>query len=179
MMPMTPVWNGAEWSSVIALPAWRSFRHTHPDDQVEVVFLPGEGPDDVPPSPIQISTVMHVVGIQEELRSVVEMSVRKYYDGLRHKYVEPLLRVAHFVGDITTDLPENPDPFTFGRLHELDGLFVHSFATSGLAYVGFSFRARWEPEHGVGVLTHDRRVVAVGGADTALLTWIAEQDTTA
>jgi hypothetical protein len=44
------------------------------------------------------------------------------------------------------------------------------------AYLGFSFHVAWEPEHGLGVMVHGRRIVDVGGADTSFLEWIAERD---
>lgn len=36
--------------------------------------------------------------------------------------------------------------------------------------------ASWDAEHGLGVMLHRDRVVKVGGADTALLEWIAAND---
>lgn len=44
------------------------------------------------------------------------------------------------------------------------------------ALSGFRVRVQVDPEHGLGVLTHDTRVVEVGGADTAILLWIARRD---
>jgi Domain of unknown function (DUF6985) len=47
---------------------------------------------------------------------------------------------------------------------------------SGRAYVGFEFSAFWDPEHGFGVLTHRRRVVAIDDAETAEDIATAEKD---
>jgi hypothetical protein len=44
------------------------------------------------------------------------------------------------------------------------------------AYIGFELGCVWEEEHGFGVMTHGTRVVAHGGADTAILEWVAERD---
>jgi Domain of unknown function (DUF6985) len=46
----------------------------------------------------------------------------------------------------------------------------------GVSYVGVELFSRWDREHGAGVLVHGSRVVEVGGADTAILLWIAERD---
>jgi hypothetical protein len=173
---MTPVWNGKEWTCEIALPAWRSFLHARTTDRVDVVLLLDEDHPDASPSEAQLATIAHIVAVQDEIRLAVEGAMRKYYDDVRPKYVAFALRAPNFMGDIATNMPENPDPSTFAHLHELDGVFVHPIVAGDLAYVGFSFRATWDPEHGVGVMTHDRRTVDVGGADTALLTWIARKN---
>ncbi len=41
---------------------------------------------------------------------------------------------------------------------------------------GYEFGCRWDDEHGLGAMTHAGRVVEVGGADTAILEWIATGD---
>jgi hypothetical protein len=46
----------------------------------------------------------------------------------------------------------------------------------GIPYAGFEFGCTWDDEHGLGVLMHGTRAVDIGGADTAFLLWIAEQD---
>ena len=46
----------------------------------------------------------------------------------------------------------------------------------GAAYVGYEFGCAWEEEHGLGLMMHQGRIVAMGGADTAILEWIAEKD---
>jgi hypothetical protein len=43
-------------------------------------------------------------------------------------------------------------------------------------YVGIEFFCKWDEEHGVGVLLHRNRVVRIGGAETAFMSWIAEED---
>jgi hypothetical protein len=56
------------------------------------------------------------------------------------------------------------------------GVNVHQVSRDGLPYVGIEFATRWDPEHGAGVLINGERVVEVGGADSAILLWIAERD---
>lgn len=45
----------------------------------------------------------------------------------------------------------------------------------GLAAVGFEFDCDWDPEAGVGVLTHDGQPILTGQADVACLEWKAKQ----
>ena len=46
----------------------------------------------------------------------------------------------------------------------------------GHAYIGFDFGCAWDEEHGLGVMVHRERVVAIGQADTASFAWIATDD---
>jgi hypothetical protein len=62
------------------------------------------------------------------------------------------------------------------RLLTLGEVTVHPVDVAGVPYVGVQFEARWDDEHGAGVLLHGLRVVDVGLADTAYLLWIAERD---
>ncbi len=45
----------------------------------------------------------------------------------------------------------------------------------GLAAVGFEFDCDWNPEAGVGILTHDGQPILAGQADVACLEWKASQ----
>jgi hypothetical protein len=72
-----------------------------------------------------------------------------------------------------------PDITTGEDLRPLIGLHsvnVHPLKKNGMPYLGFEFGCTWDEEHGLGVLTHGTRVVEVGGADTAILLWLAEKD---
>ncbi len=58
----------------------------------------------------------------------------------------------------------------------LQNITIFRVVRGEVAYVGYGFACDWDPEHGAGVMTHGDRVVAVGGADTAVLSWIAKRD---
>ncbi|MDA7028234.1 hypothetical protein PJ311_16910 [Bacillus sp. CLL-7-23] len=61
-------------------------------------------------------------------------------------------------------------------LIELCNIHIHDVSNDGMAYVGYELACTWEEEHGLGVMTHKNRIVAIGGADTSILSWIAEHD---
>lgn len=46
----------------------------------------------------------------------------------------------------------------------------------GYAYYGVQFVCSWDQEHNLGAMLYKTRVVAIGGDDTAFLSWIAEED---
>lgn len=58
----------------------------------------------------------------------------------------------------------------------LQSIHIHDVSGGELAYVGYGFSSSLDREHGVGVMALGERVVEVGGADTAILAWIAERD---
>ncbi len=55
-------------------------------------------------------------------------------------------------------------------------IYIMDIETDNIAYCGIDFHCRWDEEHGLGLMIHKRRIVKVGGADTAFTTWIAEDD---
>jgi hypothetical protein len=58
----------------------------------------------------------------------------------------------------------------------LGNVIVHRVSRDGVAYVGFEMGCTWDVEHGLGVMMHQSRVIEFGGADTAILEWVAEKD---
>lgn len=58
---------------------------------------------------------------------------------------------------------------------QLEEIHVLPVERDGLCYMGYAFGCRWD-EDGIGVMTCGSRVVEVGGRDTALLCWLAEDD---
>ena len=76
----------------------------------------------------------------------------------------------------TTLIHPVADAGDFRRLTGLHAVHVHQVTKDGVPYVGFEFGCTWDDEHGLGILMHGQRAVEIGGADTAFLLWIAEQD---
>ena len=52
---------------------------------------------------------------------------------------------------------------------------MHQIAKDGKPYVEVELGCTWEVEHGLGVLLHGATPLEVGGADTAILLWIAKR----
>jgi hypothetical protein len=160
------------WVCTAHLPAWHDLLEASIADRIECIFLTDENEPDAE----LVRTLRRVVEHQSSLKENVIGAMTRHYHSVRSKYVALARKQPNFMGDPDVSMPENPNRVTFAALHQLQALFVHPIMREGLAYVGFSFNAHWEPEHGLGVMAHDGRVVEVGGADTAFLTWIAEKD---
>jgi len=74
------------------------------------------------------------------------------------------------------ELPKKVDRAELESLVTLVAIHIHWAHRDKVAYLGYELRCAWDTEHGVGVMTHQDRVVAVGQADTAILGWLAERD---
>ena len=76
-------------------------------------------------------------------------------------------------------LPEVARPDLLTSVIGLSGVRLFRAAKNGTAYVGYLFRCAWDEEHGLGISTHENRVVEIGSADVALVEWHAEADAVA
>jgi hypothetical protein len=57
---------------------------------------------------------------------------------------------------------------------ELTSIHIHGASAAGVAIVGYELACAWDTEHGLGVLVHGDRVLKIGGADVAILRWMAD-----
>ncbi|MGE7022458.1 DUF6985 domain-containing protein [Solibacillus cecembensis] len=55
-------------------------------------------------------------------------------------------------------------------------MYILDVSRDGLPYIGCIFSCKWDDEHAFGAMLHKDRVVEIGGADTAFLSWIAQND---
>ena len=99
---------------------------------------------------------------------------RSLLTGLLEQYPSLRRKYAHFVQPAQMPAVRSTDDFR--SLIGLHSLNVHQVEKDGLPYVGFELGCTWDDEHGLGVLMHGTRVVEIGGADTAILLWMAERD---
>ena len=74
------------------------------------------------------------------------------------------------------DLPTITSVEGLTKVIALEEINVHQISKDEVPYVGYQFSCSWDEEHGLGVLMHDKRLIEVGGSDTAFLLWIAERD---
>lgn len=55
-------------------------------------------------------------------------------------------------------------------------IFILEVSKGGFPYIGCLFSCKWDEEHAFGAMMYKDRVVEIGGADTAFLSWIAQND---
>ncbi len=163
-------WDGYFWKTTVRLDAWRGWlldSAASSDGTVDVTFAP-EGREEAPLREAEVELVRRAVRHEREMQNVLLAALLPRYAALRADY-------AHEMEDERL-MPPVRDVDGFRPLIGLDSLNVHQIEKAGRPYVGFEFGCTWDDEHGLGVLMHGTRVVEIGGADTAILLWIARKD---
>ena len=172
-------WDECFWSAQVALPSWRGFqsrrgpygsvdRSAPSDGVVEHIFAP-EGRGEEPLTAWELAIVQWLLDRETAVCSAALDAVYGNYEQLREAYGFEEEERTEFM----PDLRRKEDLTALIGLHSVH---VHQISGSGVPYVGFELGCTWDPEHELGVLMHGTRVVEVGGADTAMLLWIAERD---
>ena len=172
-------WDGYFWTTTVRLDAWRGFQSRRgaygsldsaapSDGTVDVTFAP-EGREEAPLREAEVELVRWAVRHEGEMQNALLAALLLRYAALR---AEP-----DYADAIEDELmPPVRDVDGFRPLIGLHSLNVHQIEKAGRPYVGFEFGCTWDDEHGLGVLMHGKRVVKIGGADTAILLWIARED---
>lgn len=68
------------------------------------------------------------------------------------------------------------------KIHDFRGImkpkriYILDVEKDGMLYLGFHFDCTWDEEHNFGIMLYKDRVIKMGGADVAFLSWIAEED---
>ena len=169
-------WHECFWKATVCLPDWGGFQSRRgpsatkdlspSDGTIEIVFAP-EGRDDSPLKESEIDLVRWAVRNSAEMQRSLLDALLAAYPSLQEKY------------EGLAEPDEIPSIHSVDDLRSLIGLHsvtVHQIENGEVPYVGFEFGCTWDSEHGLGVLMHGTRVVEIGGADTAILLWIAKDD---
>ena len=138
------------------------------DGSVTITFAP-EGRDKSPLTADEHQLVQWLLDHDTELKSALLAGLLAEYPKQQELYGYEGSERAEYMPDVLS-------ADDFRKLIGLYGVNLHPLQKDGLPYLGFEFGCTWDVEHGLGVLMHGTRVVEVGGADTAILLWIAERD---
>jgi uncharacterized protein DUF6985 len=167
------------WTAQTVLPSWSGFQSRRgaygsqdtakpSDGAVRIVFAP-EGRDTSPLTAEDTSLIEWFLQREALVSAAVLSSLLKAYPSLQRDYGYSGKEKAQLMPDVLKSAD-------FRELIGLHTVFVHPLDKNGVPYLGFELGCTWDIEHGLGVLMHGLRVVQVGGADTAFLLWIAQQD---
>jgi hypothetical protein len=176
-MPQFSLEDGRSWTANVTLPSWRGFQSRKDvygardsavpsDGRVRIVFAP-EGRGSEPLTEAELSAVRWVMDHEASLANALLSSLLKEYPLLQDQYSDEMK------GELMPDVQSVDD---LRALIGLSSVNVHQVQKDGVPYIGFEFGCTWDEEHGLGILMHGTRTVQIGGADTAILLWIAEED---
>lgn len=138
------------------------------DGTVKIHCIPEE---DLPPSPEQIAAIDFIRENPQAVRSAMFAAVEKAYEEMKEAYGFDPDDASH-----REWFPEVTEPEEYARVFDVGFLFLLDNALDGVAYVGLECGCTWDDEHGLGIVLHRDRVIAVGQADTAFNGWEAEDD---
>ncbi len=179
--PFPPLkWDEFCWRGTDVLPAWAGFqsrrgdygavdRNEPSDGSVSVIVTPRK--ERRPPSAEQAAAYRYLQSRQDAIRDAVLHHLFGEYPGLRQKF-EAFLEPE----DLDEVMPSIESPHELRALIGLASVLFHDVAKDDIGYVGLELGCTWDMEHGLGVMLHQSRIVAFGGADSAILEWIAEED---
>ncbi|MEM5468572.1 DUF6985 domain-containing protein [Celeribacter marinus] len=159
--------NEVWWQADVQLPAWSDFTK---GGMAGLTFAP-EGRDEAPMDADEVALTTWVEDNQERQKQPLLNAVLEAYPGFRNQFFE-----NYDIDENEEDLPTITSEDGLATVIALEKINVHQISKDGVPYVGYQFSCRWDEEHGLGVLMHDKRVIEVGGTDTAFLLWIAERD---
>jgi hypothetical protein len=118
-----------------------------------------------PPTNAQAAAYKHLRSNAKRIAATIQKRILVNYGELQGQYVD-------FVEP--DEMPDITDPDDLRQLIAFSGVYLHRVAKKGISYAGVQLDCTWDNEHGLGVMMHRSRVVKLGGADTALLEWVAE-----
>lgn len=155
------------WQANVKLPAWSNFTQ---GDTTKLIFAP-EGRDGAPMDANEFALTAWVEENYEKQKPPLLNAVVEAYPDFRDQFFED-----HDMEENEEALPTISSVDELTKVLALEQINVHQLSKDGVPYVGYQFSCKWDDEHGLGILMHDKRVVEIGWADTAFLLWIAERD---
>jgi hypothetical protein len=180
-------WDGYCWEGEVVLPSWRGFQTRRgpyasvsseaPSDGTALIRFDTGDSGQVPPTEAQITAYRWLIEHEAEVATAVLNALFAEYPRLREEYVDCFGDPEDIqIASQTAPPLSNPDQLRL--VMGLYAVFVLPIAKDGVGYVGFEFGCVFEGEHGLGVMTHKARVVAIGAADTSFNDHIARRDAT-
>lgn len=170
--------DNAWWSATVTLSSWAGFQtrggaygstsSAQPGNgTVRVLFAPeGRGPEPLEEGELRL--INWFFANEPDVSAAAQQALLDAYPDIQEQF-----------GLETDDGKEMWNADSVGDLKSLVGLHtvhIHQVSRDGVPYVGFELGCEWDAEHGLGVLMNGTRTVEVGGADTAILLWLARQD---
>lgn len=139
----------------------RSLEGTSSDGLVTLFAEPTEGHGDVLTS-AQNAAVLYLLANQGELSQRILEALFERYPSIREDYLE-------FTEDDEADevLPPIATEEELKGLIGLANVHVLVDESSEAPYIGFEFGCSWDDEGGLGIMTQQGRVIAIGQAETA------------
>lgn len=170
-------WDDYCWAGAVKLPAWAGQRpwQRGADAANDTVEIRVNTADDEPgpPLPSQAAAFEYLLARQEAMRDAI---LQVLFASYSENYLVWRGENGYDEAEAAEFLPAMRQPADLKALIILTAIAIFPTAKAGLSYTGYEFACTWDDEHGLGAMLHGSRVVEIGGADTAILEWIAAKD---
>jgi Domain of unknown function (DUF6985) len=178
--PFPPLnWDEYFWRGWVTLPVWRGFQNRQgpyaelssgkPSDGTARLSVATVDDKLAPPTPEQEASYRFLI---EHEKAVADTVLQAVFD----EYPEMREDCGDGEGEEFDLLcPEITRPEQLKALMGLAFVHVLTVALNGTAYVGFEFGCNWDVD-GLGVLTHQDRVVELGATHLSYTAYFAELD---
>ncbi|PID81148.1 MAG: hypothetical protein CR995_00615 [Clostridiales bacterium] len=159
------IYEGSFWEGKLYLEKWNDFYGKDLQLKLNV------GGDRV----VKQLTEVHQLGYsflisqQKEILNIILNEVLDNYPTWQNEYGYDGKEKEIFMPDVSNVID-------LRQLLYPEKVFIMDVELEKMPYIGIQFTCRWDEEHGIGVMFHKDRVVKIGGADIAFMTWIAEND---
>lgn len=126
------------------------------------VFVNGKEVDNVKVTTVeQVNAVKYLLDNSDKIRDSILTGVLNKIPELEEIY--DLIPEIHKIED-------------FRNFIGLGNIHLMSSDKDNIAYIGFELGCDWDDEHGIGLMMHKDRVIAIGLADTAFDSWVTFED---
>ncbi|QUX92502.1 hypothetical protein CYL31_14320 [Marinomonas sp. A3A] len=172
-------WSEFFWEAEVNLPEWAGFQERNgpygalsssepSDGTIKIVFAP-EGRDEGPITTEEMELINWFLSNQSDVIGSIVGTLFLNYSSIRDNFIEecgeemaeyfPPVNLADDIKSVVGVVSVN----------------IHQVAKNGIPFIGVEMGCNWEEEHGLGFLLYGNKIVEVGGADTAILLWLARQ----
>ncbi len=111
----------------------------------------------------------YVISNQEELLNSIFNELLKEYSTMQEEY-------GYDEDELEEIMPNVGQILDFKELIKPKRIYILNIENDNLPYIGFHFLCSWDEEHDLGIMMNKYRIIKIGGADTAFLSWIAKND---
>lgn len=172
-------WNGFFWEAEVNLPAWSGFQERNgphgtissnkpSNGKIKIVFAP-EGRGDEVLNSSEVKLINWFISHQSQVIESITNMIFYNYAFIRDGYIEECgEKMAEY-------FPEVKDVSDIKNVVGIVSVNIHQVSKGSIPYIGVEMGCDWEKEHGIGFLLHGNKIVEAGGADTAILLWMAEK----
>ncbi|MEE1672435.1 hypothetical protein SNR37_001756 [Agarivorans aestuarii] len=172
-------WNGFFWETNVKLPTWSGFQERNgpygaissdepSDGTIRIVFAP-EGRGDEALNSKEIELINWFISHQRQVIESITNTLFSNYAAIKDGYIE------EYGEEMIKYFPEVTSLSDIKNVVGTVSVNIHQVSKDSIPYIGVEMGCSWEEEHGIGFLLHGNNIVEVGGADTAILLWVAEK----